>query len=130
MWSNGIIFIENLIEHFMLLNFFFFFSCTDWFLGIMEFISSSLRTSRSAVHCTWYLVSLISLALFFNGCQFFHQLYLINDNNCMFSRSSLPSVNSLGRWFGETVAAAIINTDVSIFWYLYSKLIDCMLLLL
>lgn len=25
--------------------------------------------------------------------------------------SSLPSLNSLGRWFGETVAAAIINTD-------------------
>uniref|UniRef100_A0A6M2EL43 Protein arginine N-methyltransferase n=1 Tax=Populus davidiana TaxID=266767 RepID=A0A6M2EL43_9ROSI len=25
--------------------------------------------------------------------------------------SSLPSVNSLGRWFGETVAAAIIHTD-------------------
>ncbi|KAF9661928.1 hypothetical protein SADUNF_Sadunf18G0000100 [Salix dunnii] len=28
--------------------------------------------------------------------------------------SSLPSLNSLGRWFGETVAAAIINTDIVI----------------
>ncbi|CAN1132181.1 Protein arginine N-methyltransferase 1.5 [Linum perenne] len=28
--------------------------------------------------------------------------------------SSLPSVNSIGRWFGESVRAAIISTDVSI----------------
>ncbi|KAG6783509.1 hypothetical protein POTOM_012958 [Populus tomentosa] len=31
--------------------------------------------------------------------------------------SSLPSVNSLGCWFGEPVTAAIINMDVSIFWF-------------
>jgi len=29
-------------------------------------------------------------------------------------RSSLPSPSSLGRWFGEPVRAAIIDTDVSI----------------
>jgi hypothetical protein len=26
-------------------------------------------------------------------------------------------VNSFGRWFGEPVTAAIINMDVSIFWF-------------
>jgi hypothetical protein len=30
----------------------------------------------------------------------------------LFIRSTLPSANSLGRWFGESVRAAIVNTDV------------------
>ncbi|KAL9400588.1 hypothetical protein Peur_009549 [Populus x canadensis] len=45
-------------------------------------------------------------------CEHHSQLFVALD-----ILSSLPSVNSLGRWFGEPVTAAIINMDVSIFWF-------------
>lgn len=34
----------------------------------------------------------------------------------LMARNSLPSANSLGRWFGESVRAALVNTDVNICW--------------
>lgn len=38
------------------------------------------------------------------------------SNDWFYSRSTLPSANSIGRWFGEPVRAAIIHTDVSMPW--------------
>ena len=61
------------------------------------------------------LWSVVFLSSYFSGCWtrlpvFVLSIYFI----CLFIRSSLPSANSLGRWFGESVRAAIINTDVII----------------
>jgi len=41
-------------------------------------------------------------------------LVFITKIHYSFIRSTLPSINSLGRWFGEPVRAAILQTNVII----------------
>lgn len=84
-----------------------------WFLGFVELISSALWAPQSIINCNWRFVGAqicgglfwILELLFFLWCWNWHFLTV---------RSTLPSPNALGRWFGESVRAAIFSTDVII----------------
>jgi hypothetical protein len=57
-------------------------------------------------------------------CFIYNAIVLVSITNIghSFTRSTLPSINSLGRWFGEPVRAAILQTNVMISFIQWTRI--------
>lgn len=68
-----------------------------------------------------FMLNFVELVVLLHQC---HNLFMI-CSMFLFIRSTLPSANSLERWFGEPVRSAIISTDVRTPYVLLYSLICC-----